>query len=156
VEGAVRAVLRRLFDFKGQAPRKEFWAYYLGLGVASMVLDLPLVIWTVIHPAVLAERFGSVQGVQWILQAPVVVAAIALFFRRLHDRGRLGFWFFLPLAVFAGSSWWAGSDGLRSIIAAVVCVPMFSWLLIELGFLPSTGRQNSLGAKSRVATLASK
>ena len=81
---AVNSAFVNFLNFSGRATRAEFWWYFLflimfGLVVGAAILVLPLQNTTSI------TLFG-------ILALSVRVVLISLTFRRLHDRGRTGWW----------------------------------------------------------------
>ena len=92
--------IRPFFTFQGRANRRRYWATFLGLylavfigvGVASLpVVGLPI--------------FG-------LLGLAATVAALMLGVRRLHDRGKAGWWLipmYGPLAFFSVLA--AGAEG---------------------------------------------
>lgn len=88
-------VLKRYADFGGRARRKEFWHFALAntlIFVALAVVD----VWAdLVHRP---SGFGFLSGFYSI---GVLVPAVAVAVRRLHDTGRSAWWLaiaFIPLA----------------------------------------------------------
>jgi uncharacterized membrane protein YhaH (DUF805 family) len=89
------SVLRQYAEFSGRARRKEFWYFALAntlIFVALAVVD----VWAdLVHRP---SGFGFLSGFYSI---GVLVPAIAVAVRRLHDTGRSAWWLaiaFIPLA----------------------------------------------------------
>ena len=85
-------VLQKYFVFKGRSRRKEYWmfclvnfivAFLLGFifGLLGKVLDMPI----------LARVIGNVYSFA------ILIPAIAVGIRRLHDTDRKGWWLLLPI-----------------------------------------------------------
>lgn len=75
-------------DFGGRARRTEFWMFI----VANAVVNVGLYMLDLI--------FGSFGFIGWLYSLVVLVPAIAVSVRRLHDTGREGLWvigMFVPL-----------------------------------------------------------
>jgi uncharacterized membrane protein YhaH (DUF805 family) len=137
----VRAFLARAYDFKGRATLSEFWPWWLGLGLVSFVLNLPLLLMAAASP-ILMRSHTELNIAQWVVQTPVSVAACALIFRRLHDRGRSGFWMVGAAALLlAISPLVSGNRPVVWLLFALFGL-VAMWLALELMFLPSTTRPN--------------
>lgn len=82
--------MQKFADFSGRARRKEFWMFTLVVGVINAVLS------------VLGQMstLFSIVGVLFALA--VLVPALAVAVRRLHDTGRSGLWLLLNLIPFIG------------------------------------------------------
>jgi uncharacterized membrane protein YhaH (DUF805 family) len=79
---------RKWNDFAGRARRTEFWMF---------ILFNALVVWGL---AALEVVFGSFGILSWLYSLVVIVPALAVTVRRLHDTGREGLWaagMFVPL-----------------------------------------------------------
>ena len=92
--------LKRLFDFKGRANRKEFWLFmcwYIALMLAAwfIVMFLCMAIGVMLY-----SDPGSQEGVGWIGCIICIVGSylgalllpLSLRTRRLHDIGLSGWW----------------------------------------------------------------
>jgi uncharacterized membrane protein YhaH (DUF805 family) len=89
------AVLKKYAVFNGRARRKEYWIFYLvnvliiiGLVLLDGLLGLPQ-----------AADLGPLSGLYLIL---VLLPAIAVGVRRLHDTGRSGWWLLLSIVPIIG------------------------------------------------------
>jgi uncharacterized membrane protein YhaH (DUF805 family) len=92
------------------------------------------------------EQFDLVQSVLAVVEAPFGVAGLALIFRRMHDRGRCGFWViafdaFLLLA----SPFTIANLLLNGLLFGTFAVAA-AWLFVELTFLPTATRANRYSA----------
>lgn len=93
--------LKRTFDFKGRANRKEFWLYFVGLLIAFYAACFVIMMGITIPAcALFNSNPGAQQGCGWI----GVIISILLFgwgmplllmsagARRLHDSDKSGWW----------------------------------------------------------------
>lgn len=80
--------LKRLFDFKGVATRKQYWLTWLAL-YAALIVAL-LVVFAFLGALIPGARllFG-------VIAIAILVAGLALQVRRLHHRGKSGWWLLL-------------------------------------------------------------
>jgi uncharacterized membrane protein YhaH (DUF805 family) len=93
VQWAIRPI-KKYADFKGRAPRAEYWWFYLGTLIVDRVLSF-VDKRAVGDDALLSGTFGLIILVPWI----------AVTFRRLHDTDRSGWWLLIvivPILVFLG------------------------------------------------------
>lgn len=92
--------LKRTFDFKGRANRKEFWLYFvvlLGAFYAACFLIMGL---TIASCALMYDDMGAQEGCGWIgtaicillfwLGFPFMLMSVGA--RRLHDSDKSGWW----------------------------------------------------------------
>ena len=83
--------LRQYADFSGRARRKEYWMFILFNAIISFVL-------------------GFIDGVlvlnvlSYIYALVIFIPSLAVSVRRLHDIGRCGWWYLLPMVPFIGLS----------------------------------------------------
>ena len=101
--------LKKAFDFKSRSSRKEFWMFSLYNGFFIMLL----LFFGVVNVAAL--RIGSSLHNDTVRVIPVallclyglavILPALAITIRRLHDSGRSGFWIFINLIPFVGGIW---------------------------------------------------
>ncbi|MCR5879339.1 DUF805 domain-containing protein [Phenylobacterium sp. J367] len=123
--------LRRLFDFRGQATRKEFWLTVLALYAVLIVIGL------------IATRVGDGVLVS-LLAFPILlalfVASLAVQVRRLHDRGKSAWWLlvfaFIPGLIGAVAGIDSETNEPLSGLIALLSLPFWIWGLVEMGFLP--------------------
>jgi uncharacterized membrane protein YhaH (DUF805 family) len=84
------AVLKKYAVFDGRAHRAEYWFFVLFnvlISIALMVID------------VVVGTFGALGGLYGLA---VIIPAIAVAVRRLHDIGRSGPWIFISFVPVAG------------------------------------------------------
>jgi uncharacterized membrane protein YhaH (DUF805 family) len=125
--------MRKLIDllrFDGRLSRVDYWRAYLWLaivGAASWCLGLLAII-----------GVGGLGAVLLLPLLPVAVASLGIVVRRLHDRGRSGWWILpftiLPTIVSFGSS--AHFMGRQMALAALALIASFIlsiWGFVEIG-----------------------
>lgn len=127
--------LKRLLDFRGRAGRGEYWVVVLG-GWAIMLLIV-----------LLAAGVSAVIGpVGWILGVPVLLilwANLATGVRRLHERGKSGWWLLLLWVLpgvlsgiaEAGSAGGDSEAAAGSLLFSLPSLALSIWALVELGIL---------------------
>ena len=90
------AVLNKYAVFSGRASRTEYWMFYLFhviIGYALTVIEAIV--------GIAPETEQSVLGILYALA--VLIPAIAVQVRRLHDTGRSGWWCLIALIPIIGS-----------------------------------------------------
>ena len=99
---AVRSVLSQYAVFSGRASRPEFWWWSLAVLIAQLVTRL-------IDAFLIAPLLGFQVGdenagdpLSLILSLAVLLPAIAVGARRLHDIGKSGWWLLLGLVPIIG------------------------------------------------------
>ncbi|MEM6623035.1 MAG: DUF805 domain-containing protein [Pseudomonadota bacterium] len=101
---AVRTVLlQRYADFQGRSPRSEYWWFQLAIIVSYVVL----LVLTAVLP---------ILGLLGILYLGLIIPALAVTIRRLHDLDKSGWWIligFIPLVGFLLLYWYClkGTEG---------------------------------------------
>jgi uncharacterized membrane protein YhaH (DUF805 family) len=85
---------KKYAQFSGRARRAEYWAFQ-GVNISVMVILAILV-------AAVSKVFLALYGL-YILA--VFIPSLALTWRRLHDTGRSGGWFFISWVPFIGGIW---------------------------------------------------
>ena len=88
---AVTSVFSQYATFSGRARRSEYWYFVLFNIIVAVVIGII----TAIIPVV-----GAVLNVLWSLA--IIVPTLALVWRRLHDIGKSGAWFFIGLIPLVG------------------------------------------------------
>ncbi|HEV2533341.1 DUF805 domain-containing protein [Phenylobacterium sp.] len=126
--------LKRLWAFRGVAGRDEYWAILIVIGVVSRLTTT-----LGVSSGPTAAVFASILV---LLIALLIHAAVAV--RRLHDRGKSGWWALLFVGagevVGAASASMAALSWSPALVAsALVVVGIALWGFIELAVLP--GRQ---------------
>ncbi|SDK42051.1 DUF805 domain-containing protein [Aliiruegeria lutimaris] len=114
---AVKTCLNKYADFKGRARRPEYWWFVLFIWIGNVVFGL--------LDRLLLGAGNGLLGVIWGLA--VLVPAIAVGVRRLHDLDKSGWWLLL---------------GLIPIIGTIVLI----WWFVQ----PGTKGKNQFGAEPRV------
>lgn len=77
---------RYMLRFEGRDSRKKFWTTFLVVLVAAALI------------AVLGYFMGGFgRFLQWVYCVASVIPTISLFWRRMHDTGREGWWGLIPL-----------------------------------------------------------
>jgi len=105
-------VLRQYVNFHGRAQRKEYWMFALFNVILSLIL-------TVLDSLfdLTASRFGLLSGLYGLA---VLLPALGVSVRRLHDTGRSGWWLLLaPL----GSMIAVGALGF--LVGFLLGIPLF-------------------------------
>jgi len=90
-------VLKKYAVFKGRARRKEYWYFALFNIIVSLVLGVV---------DVLTGSFSSEDGMGLlgaIYSLAILIPAIAVSVRRLHDTGRSGWWLLIILIPLIGA-----------------------------------------------------
>ena len=94
-------VLKKYADFKGRASRKEYWMFVLFnivFSIAAFLLDRLLGLTSLIQ--------GGEFGILTILYPlAVLIPALAVTVRRLHDVGKSGWMILIGLIPLIGSIW---------------------------------------------------
>ena len=93
-------VLKKYADFSGRARRKEYWMFVLFNILFSIVATgLDYLLGTVWEDAGI--------GLFTILYAlAIILPALAVAVRRLHDIGKSGWWLFITFVPLVGSIWY--------------------------------------------------
>lgn len=93
---SIQTVFQKYAVFEGRARRSEYWWYYLGYSVVSLVLSS------------LARAVGSgglstaVSVIAGIVGLACFVPTLAVTARRLHDTGKSAWWMLLYLTCIGG------------------------------------------------------
>lgn len=81
IQQSVTTCFRKYATFHGRASRSEYWWFVLILVPITVVVYI-------------------VNEIAWvIIILPLFLPYIAVSFRRLHDMGRSGWWYWMPVAV---------------------------------------------------------
>lgn len=81
---AIKVCFSKYADFNGRAPRAEFWWWILFNFIASLILS-----------------FIPIVG--WIADLALIIPTLAVSWRRLHDIGKGGGWWFITFIPLVGS-----------------------------------------------------
>ncbi|KRA65535.1 hypothetical protein ASD89_18445 [Caulobacter sp. Root656] len=138
-------LLRRVFSTSGRVSRLGFWRFQVAQALAGAVL------WCLTMFATMAGGWLGLAPL--LLIGPVLAAATYMAIRRLHDRGRSGWWmlpFCLGPYLLMGAAHMLAS--LLGTLGALLALPIFlaglalqAWAWIELGFRRGTPGVNRFG-----------
>ena len=90
MEGYLKC-LRQYADFSGRARRKEYWMFILFNAIFSFVLGF-------------IDGLLGLNLLSYIYALVIFIPSLAVSVRRLHDIGRCGWWYLLPMVPFIGLS----------------------------------------------------
>ena len=91
---AIQSVFSQYANFTGRARRSEFWFFVLFSGIAGAAIGI-------IFSLILGEKIGTTLSSAWELA--VLVPTLAVTWRRLHDIGKSGAWYFIFLVPVVGA-----------------------------------------------------
>jgi len=148
----MRNFLSNWFPFKGRIGRRRYWSLTLLYLLALFVGLAAFVAAGILLEAgpTDAITFAMVPIVIiFMLSMSVAIAGIGV--RRLHDRGKTGFWLLLYYAV---PLWMTKSAGLDvvGVIVSLASAGILIWAIIDLGVLRGDPRTNAFGANPLVET----
>ena len=92
IDYAKKCVLENYANFNGRARRAEYWSFALCTGVISTVLSI-------LYQATNAGFFNILAT---LFALAVLVPGLAVAWRRLHDIGKKGSWYFIGLIPIVG------------------------------------------------------
>ena len=84
---AVKSVFNKYATFSGRARRSEYWYFILLQIIVSIVFSL---VWSFVN-----QNVGQILDGVWTLAT--LVPSLSVMWRRLHDIGKSGAWFFISL-----------------------------------------------------------
>ena len=87
------AVLKNYTGFSGRARRTEYWMFFLFNAIIGIVLN------------VLGRASGVFTVLYYLYALAVLLPAIAVAIRRMHDIGKSGFWILIGLIPIIGWIW---------------------------------------------------
>jgi uncharacterized membrane protein YhaH (DUF805 family) len=137
--------------FKGRIGRGRYW---LLTGLYLLTLIVGLVAFAVTGAMLDAHPGDTITlgmvpiGIIFILGMTIAIAGAGV--RRLHDRGKTGFW----LALYYGAPLWLSNHAYFDLVGYVsltLALGVFIWTLVDLGVLPGDPGSNRFGP-SPVAT----
>ena len=136
-----------LFGFHGRATRSEWWLFILIFFAYNFAVT-----------AICVYIFGFLGLlIGWVLMVVMLWPALAVSERRLHDRGKSGWWLLLfylgPIVLSAVKLAMTGDMGViayknptaPATIISLVSFAITLWALIELGVLRGTHGDNKYG-----------
>ena len=130
-------VIRLLFTFNGRISRAEYWLAFTAYVIVFFVESL---VSRHVESATLA---GLVTVAMW-------VSGIAVGIKRLHDRGKSGWYvvlfYIVPMVLFlAGVMIGMSHGGSTAWGAGLWLIALSIWCLVELGFLRGAVGANAYG-----------
>ena len=96
-QSAVTTCLQKYADFSGRAARPEYWWFFLFIVIVSIVLTI--IDLRILGTANLLWGFGLLNGV---FTLAILLPAIGVGVRRLHDLDKPGWWLLLSLIPIVG------------------------------------------------------
>ena len=135
--------VRELLRFGGRLSRLGFWRSYLTFAIA-LAVTWGLALFVMMN-------FGALAAVLLFPMPFILVSLIAISVRRLHDRGKTGWWVvpfvILPeIVAFDVNAETAGSSP-RALLAlfSLVMIVLGLWGWVEIGFRRGTPGSNRFG-----------
>lgn len=92
-----KTVLSRFAEFEGRAGRREFWMFVLVNFIVSVALS--------IVEGILHLQIGALGILSTLYMLAVLVPALAVSVRRMHDIGKSGLFLLVGLIPIAGAIW---------------------------------------------------
>jgi len=89
---ALSCVTQKYADFNGRARRMEFWSFTLFTGAISLILNI---LYSTTDSTIISILTA-------VFSLAVFVPGLAVSWRRLHDIGKKGTWYFLNLVPVVG------------------------------------------------------
>ena len=93
VQYAIGCVTQKYADFNGRARRAEYWSFTIFVSAVSLILNF------------LYNRTDSTifSVLTIVFSLAILVPTLAVSWRRLHDIGKKGVWYFINLIPIVGS-----------------------------------------------------
>lgn len=89
---AVKSAFSQYATFSGRARRSEYWYFVLFTAIVSAVIGIVMTF---------SQDIGTILSGVWELAT--LIPSLALVWRRLHDTGKSGAWYFIFLVPLAGA-----------------------------------------------------
>lgn len=114
---AVASAFSKYATFSGRARRSEFWYFYLFILLVELIFTFLITLITILGDSRVSNLlFNLLFGIYSIFNLAVLVPSLALTWRRLHDTGHSGGYYFLGLIPLVGGIIllvWFCTDGQR-------------------------------------------
>jgi uncharacterized membrane protein YhaH (DUF805 family) len=148
----MRDVIKRRFSFQGRIGRRQYW-------IATLIYSIAWVLGAAILVVLAALNYNppddTVTGFTIAGFVVLGIAAIALAFvtvtglassgvRRLHDRGKTGYWLLPYYLLPSMMSKNVGLDG-GGLVAGLVIAGIILWAIVDLGMLSGEAGSNGFG-----------
>ncbi|MHB8530011.1 MAG: DUF805 domain-containing protein [Caulobacteraceae bacterium] len=127
---------RELFaSASGRASRAPFWI------ALALIFAIAVAYEAVAGPTLRLLTF-------WFIYPVLLASAACVLSKRLHDRGRSGWW--AALILFVAAMNWPEPRGARAVLA----FPVLAWALVELGLLAGEAGANRFGPNPAILASA--
>ena len=110
----------------GRSPRGATWVAVAALFTLSLIYE------AVAGPTLKLLTF-------WFVYPALLASAVCVLSKRLHDRGRTGWW--AALVLFALGMLWPTARGAWAVLA----LPVMIWAIVELGVMRGEQGANRFG-----------
>jgi uncharacterized membrane protein YhaH (DUF805 family) len=139
----------KLFSFEGRIRRLDFWLWGILLWIIHLVGQLGIRAALLNHPEPLFGGRNAAAIASSVLVVLFMWPALALGFKRAHDRNRSGWWVVASYALILAdhvpvSRTKHAADQFHMLSVALMIVIGF-WFLIDLGLLDGTPGPNRFG-----------
>jgi uncharacterized membrane protein YhaH (DUF805 family) len=143
--GGAMDLINVLFSFAGRIGRGQFWlAAVTWIGFAFAVYGL---IWLFLYVFNISPSLILSYVVATIVFVPILVSAVAVGVKRLHDRNKNGWWllvFYLGLLAVLTLASLSGEGIVHTVLSGIGFV-LLLWAFVELGCLRGTIAGNPYG-----------
>jgi uncharacterized membrane protein YhaH (DUF805 family) len=150
---AVKHAFKNYVNFRGRTSRSEFWWFFLFVVAVSVALYIisEVGIATSADPQLwnTLAQVGIIMNIVWFLAT--ILPASAIWFRRLHDSNKSGWWYILPVASGIGGFFLFALSALQNqvLFSAGMGLGLVSGIsglvLLVFALLPSTPGPNRYG-----------
>ena len=131
--GSMMRLVPALFLYSGRMRRRDFWFYTVFGGIALFILLLiDVIVPQMLFGTAIQPNSAGAKGVAFLVILTAILWAwmtTALLGKRLHDRGKSLVW----------------------LLALLVPVVGWGWLLVECGILDGSPQDNRYGVPARLA-----
>jgi uncharacterized membrane protein YhaH (DUF805 family) len=103
----------------------------------SVVAALLLIVLTAIYESLVNQPLHWITG--WIVYPLLLFSGACVLSKRLHDRGKSGWW--AALVLFAAVMVWPHPDGVLDFLGLIV----IAWAVVELSVIPGEQGSNRFG-----------
>jgi uncharacterized membrane protein YhaH (DUF805 family) len=141
--------LQKYFVLNGRLTPLQYWRFQVRLGLAAVIVISATTVATVAG--------GWLGAIPFLFALPVLASGVSVTIRRLHDRGKSGWWLLFYGAgpgLLAGLAQpWAASEKTLALAGLLVLAALIlvAWVWLEIGFLRGQKGPNRFGADSRAA-----